>query len=147
PIRGGLLFGFVALLSPGLIALAVVLGEPAVAPIAITGGALLAVAAIFGWLLLSRLARPLDRLALDIWIIARENPGHALGIGTRHWLTRLSEGIEAMRARLATVEAHAAEALAEARHQEADQKRWLEAILHDLTEGIIVCNLQQQVLL
>jgi DNA polymerase-3 subunit epsilon len=146
-IFGGLLIGFLVLLATALISLAVVLAEPALAAIAIAGGALLAVTAAFGWLLLSRLARPLDRLALDIRIIAGENPGHALGIGSNHWLHRLSAAVEAMRARLVNVEAQGAQALAEARRQGTDQKRWLEAILHDLTEGIIVCNLQHQILL
>jgi DNA polymerase III subunit epsilon len=146
-IFGGLLIGFVVLLATTLIALAAVLSKPALAPIAIAGGTMLAVTAAFGWLLLSRLARPLDRLALDIEIIARENPGHALGIGSNHWLHRLSAAVDVMRARLVNVEAQGAQALAEAWRQGADQKRWLEAILHDLTEGIVVCNLQHQVLL
>jgi DNA polymerase-3 subunit epsilon len=59
----------------------------------------------------------------------------------------LAENIEAMRGRLMSAEAHGAQALAEAQNQGAEQKRWLEAILLDLTEGIVVCNLQHQVLL
>src|SRR4029453_17979705 len=60
---------------------------------------------------------------------------------------RLTDSIEAVRARLTNVEIEGARALAEAQKQGADQKRWLEAILLDLTEGIVVCNLQHQVLL
>ena len=54
------------------------LGESAVTPIAIAGGVLLALFLAIAWLLLHRLARPLDRLALDVGIIARENPDHRL---------------------------------------------------------------------
>jgi hypothetical protein len=61
-IFDGLLIGFVVLLATG---------KPALAPIAIAGGTMLPVTAAFGWLLLSRLARPLDRLSLDIGIIGR----------------------------------------------------------------------------
>ncbi|HKN10122.1 MAG TPA: exonuclease domain-containing protein, partial [Pseudomonadota bacterium] len=146
-IIGALLGGFAACLAAGFVALVHALGEPTLRPIAIAGGALFVAFMALAWLILHRLARPLDRLALDVGIIARENPGHGLGLGTRHWLRRLADGIEAMRARLATAEASGTHALAEARRQGAEQKRWLEAILLDLTEGIVVCNLQHQVLL
>src|SRR5262249_59952138 len=49
--------------------------------------------------------------------------------------------------RLTNAEAHGAQALADAQTRGAEQRRWLEAILLDLTEGIVVCNLQHQVLL
>ena len=142
-----LLIAFAGLLAAGFAALALALGEPAVFPIAIAGGALLAIFIALAWLLLYRLTRPLDRLALDVRIIARENPGHRLGLVAHYWVGRLAESIEAMRGRLMSAEAHGAQALADAQNQGAEQKRWLEAILLDLTDGIVVCNLQHQVLL
>ena len=142
-----LFIGFAILLAAGFAALGLALGESAVTPIAIAGGALLALFLAIAWLLLQRVARPLDRLALDVGIIARENPDHRLRLVPRHWLGRIAESIEAMRARLTGAEAHGARVLAEAQNQGAEQKRWLEAILLDLTEGIVVCNLQHQVLL
>ena len=142
-----LLFGFAALLVAGFAMLAFTLGELAARPIAITGGLLVGMFLALAWLILHRLAQPLDRLALDVGIVARENPSHFLGLGTRHWLGRLTQGFEAMRSRLTSAEARGAQALAEAQNQGAEQKRWLEAILLDLTEGIVVCNLQHQVLL
>ena len=144
---GFLLIGFAGLLAAGFAILALALGEPAALPTAIAGGVLLVIFVSLALLLLHRLARPLDRLALDVRIIARENPGHRLGLVPRHWLGILAENIEAMRGRLMSAEAHGAQALAEAQNQGAEQKRWLEAILLDLTEGIVVCNLQHQVLL
>src|SRR6266496_2037376 len=142
-----LLIAFAGLLAAGFAALALALGEPAVFPIAIAGGALLAIFIALAWLLLYRLTRPLDRLALDVRIIARENPGHRLGLVAHYWVGRLAESIEAMRGRPMSAEAHGAQALADAQNQGAEQKRWLEAILLDLTDGIVVCNLQHQVLL
>jgi DNA polymerase-3 subunit epsilon len=144
---GSLLIGFAGLLAAGLAGLALALGEAAATPIAIADGVLLAVFLGVAWLLLHRLTRPLDRLALDARIIANENPGHRLGLVPRHWLGGIAEGIEAMRGRLTSAEAHGAQALAAAQNQGAEQKRWLEAILLDLTEGIVMCNLQHQVLL
>jgi DNA polymerase-3 subunit epsilon len=144
---GTLLIGFGALLAAGFLALAIILGEAAAGPIAVTAGALLTAFLVLAGLIVHYLARPLDRLALDVGIIARENLGHRFGLGTDHWLGRLTQGIEAMRARVTSAEAHGARALAEAQDQGAEQRRWLEAILLDLTDGVVVCNLQHQVLL
>lgn len=146
-IVGALLAGFAACVAAAFVALVLAVGEPAWRPVAVAGGALLVAFMALAGLILHRLARPLDRLALDVEIIARENTGHGLGLGTRHWLGGLAAGIGAMRARLASAETSGAQALAEARRQGTEQKRWLEAILLDLTEGIVVCNLQHQVLL
>ena len=140
-----LLGGFAVALAAVLAALAFILEKPA--PLAIATSLLLAILAIVLWLLLSHLVRPLDRLSLDLGIIARENPAHRLGLPTSHWLGKLAEGIEAIRRRLASAESQGAQALAEAQKQGEEQKRWLEAILLDLTEGIVMCNLQHQVLL
>ena len=146
-IVGALFVAFAASLVIGFAILAFTLGEGAAHPIATTGGVLLAIFLALAGLIVHRLARPLDRLSLDVGIVARENLGHRFALGTRHWLEKLTQGLDAMRARLTSAEARGAQALAEAQNQGAEQKRWLEAILLDLTEGIVVCNLQHQVLL
>ncbi len=142
-----LLVGFAALAALEFAAVALVFGDVAWRPLAAGGVALLTLIAAVSWLFIRCLVRPLDRLALDLAIVARENPSYALAIGTRHWLGRLVESIEAMRTRLVSAELRGAQALSEAQQRATEQKRWLEAILLDLTEGIIVCNLQHQVLL
>ena len=76
-----LLFGFAALLVAGFAMLAFILGEPAAPPIAITGGVLLGMFLALTGLIFHRLVQPLDRLALDVGIVARENLGHYLGLG------------------------------------------------------------------
>ncbi|HXZ00134.1 MAG TPA: exonuclease domain-containing protein [Stellaceae bacterium] len=146
-IIAALLVGFAGLAALELAGVALVFGEAAWRPMAAAGAALLATFAALAWLLVRGFARPLDRLALDLAIIAGENPGYALATSTRPWLGRLMQSIDAMRARLASIELRGAQALGEAQRRGAEQKRWLEAILLDLTEGIIVCNLQHQVLL
>ena len=146
-IVGALFVAFAASLVIGFAILAFTLGEGAAHPIATTGGVLLAIFLALAGLIVHRLARPLDRLSLDVGIVARENLGHRFALGTRHWLEKLTQGLDAMRARLTSAEARGAQTLAEAQNQGAEQKRWLEAILLDLTEGIVVCNLQHQVLL
>jgi DNA polymerase-3 subunit epsilon len=146
-IIGSWLAAFAVLLVIIFAVLVLVVGPPATRPLVTAGAALLAAFIALALLLLHRLARPLDRLALDIGIMARENPGHGLGLGPGHWLRRLAKNTEALRARLENAEAVSAQAVAAAQRQGAEQKRWLEAILLDLNEGIIVCNLQHQVLL
>jgi DNA polymerase-3 subunit epsilon len=142
-----LLAAFATSLIASFAALALSFGASAVAPIAIAGCLLFAVFAVVAQLLLQRVARPLDRLALDVEIIARQNPTHRFGYGAGHWLGWLTQSIEVLQARLASEKAQGARALAEAQNRAAEQKHWLEAILLDLTEGILVCNLQHQVLL
>jgi len=96
-IVGALLIGFAASLVAGFAVLAFILGETAARPIIIIGAVLLGMFLTLAELILRRLARPLDRLALDVGIVARENLGHHFGLGTRHWLRGLTRGIEAMR--------------------------------------------------
>src|SRR5512133_2158395 len=141
-IIGFWLIGFAVFLATVFAALMFVVEPAAARVIAAAGGALLAGFIGIAWLFLHRLARPLDRLALDVAIIARENPGHRVGLVPRHWLPRLAASIEALRSRLERAVADGAQALAAAQQQGTEQKRWLEAILLDLTEGIVVCNLQ-----
>jgi hypothetical protein len=98
-VIGPWLVGFAAFIAAVFAALVVVFGEAAARPIVAAGAALLSGFIALAWLLLHRLARPLDRLALDIGIMARENPGHGLGLGPSHWLRRLAKNTEALRAR------------------------------------------------
>ena len=60
-IVGALLIGFAALLVAGFAVLAFTLGELAARPIAITGGLLVGMLLALAWLILHRLAQPLDR--------------------------------------------------------------------------------------
>jgi DNA polymerase-3 subunit epsilon len=102
---------------------------------------------LLAWFLLTRFARPLDRLALDLVIIARDNPELALRIGKSHRLSDLVAGIDLLRRRVQEADAKSAAALARATLGLEEQTRRLEAILLDLDEGVIVCNLQHQILL
>lgn len=129
------------------IALAAWLGKPGGPALAIGCAIVLATAAIAAWLLHGRVARPADRLALDLAVITRDNPDHALRTGPVHRLGRLVAEIEALRQRLLRAKQDAGAVLADATAHAEQQKRRLEAILLDLSEGIVVCNLQHQVLL
>jgi len=127
--------------------LAFLLGNPA-APALAWGGAVL-LAGIFAavWLLHDRIAGPVDRLALDLLVIARDNPEHGLRLGARHWLTGLAAAVAVLRERLQRASQENAAALTEATARAEEQKRRLEAVLLDLSEGVVVCNRLHQILL
>jgi len=142
------LLAFVAgVAAASLIALMIWFGGASVPAIAVVGAVLLAALAVGGWLLVARLAAPLDRLALDLVVIARDNPDHALRVGKHHWLARVVAGVEDLRRGLSLARQDTNAALAEATAFAEEQKRQLEAILLDLSEGIVVCNLRHQILL
>jgi DNA polymerase III subunit epsilon len=93
------------------------------------------------------LAAPLDRLARDLAIIARDHPALELAMPRWPWLRRLTAASRAVQARLRTAEGSIADQLASATARTEDQKRRLETLLLDLSEGVVVCGLDHQVLL
>ena len=62
-------------------------------------------------------------------------------------LGRLAMGIETLRGQIVEARQSTEAALAQATRRVDEQKRQLETILLDLSEGIVVCNMQHQVLL
>jgi DNA polymerase III subunit epsilon len=119
-------------------------GRPELA-IALAGG----LAALTGaFLAVDRgLAAPLDRLARDLAIVARDHPALALATPCWPWLRRLTTAARAVQARLCSTEATIGDQLAAATARVEDQKRRLETLLLDLSEGVVVCGLDHQVLL
>ena len=112
-----------------------------------TTAAAAATLVLLAWLLAElRLARPLDRLSHDLLLAARDDPRHAPRPG-QGWASRLGQAGAALQSRLAAVEADRAAALAAATARTEEQKRRLEAILLDLSHGVIVCGRDHHVLL
>ncbi|CAH2603628.1 DNA polymerase III epsilon subunit [Rhodovastum atsumiense] len=102
---------------------------------------------LLAWLALELwLGRPLDRLARALLVAARDDPRHAPPSAGR-LAARLGEATAALQARLAAAEAAREAALAAATARVEEQKRRLEAILLDLSEGVVVCARDHQVLL
>jgi DNA polymerase-3 subunit epsilon len=93
------------------------------------------------------LAVPLDRLARNLAIIARDHPALELRDPVWPWLLRLVAACRSVQARLRIAEESVADRLAAATARVEDQKRRLEALLLDLSEGVVVCGLDHQVLL
>ncbi len=114
------------------------------------GGVAVAIVAILAvsWAFLDRaLVAPLLSLARGMQTATHANPDHEIDFTQAHALGELSGAVGAMAAELATARRNVDETVARATAGIEEQKSQLEAILHDLQEGVIVCNLNHQILL
>ncbi|NJL08899.1 MAG: PAS domain-containing protein, partial [Methylacidiphilales bacterium] len=111
-----------------------------------TGGGLMA--GVVSWLLLrARLVVPLEALSQELRILQDNTQARALDVPAGHALGRLPEQIEGLLCRLKETERATTEAIAFATRRAEEQKSRLEAILVDLAEGVVVCNLDHRILL
>ncbi len=107
---------------------------------------LLAIAA--AWFHLRRtLARPLEAMGRDLELAAHAQTGAVAERPALADLGALSDGARLLIERFAALRRETGEAVARAAAGLEEQKRRLEAILLDLTEGVLVCNLDHQILL
>jgi DNA polymerase-3 subunit epsilon len=91
--------------------------------------------------------RPIQVLTGEAETLALTQQSRGLLMPFHHALERLPRAVEQLAQKLAAARAGTVEAIAGATHRAEEQKSWLEAILLDLTEGIIVCNLEHRILL
>jgi DNA polymerase III subunit epsilon len=91
--------------------------------------------------------RPIQILTGEAETLALTQQNRDLLMPSRHALERLPRAVEQLAQKLAAARAGTAEAIADATQRAEEQKSWLEAILLDLTEGIVVCNLEHRILL
>ena len=91
--------------------------------------------------------RPMQILTGEAETLALTQQNRGVLMPSRHALERLPRAVEQLAQKLAAARAGTAEAIAGATQRAEEQKSWLEAILLDLTEGIIVCNLEHRILL
>jgi DNA polymerase-3 subunit epsilon len=91
--------------------------------------------------------RPVRILTGEAERLALIQQDRELLMPARHALERLPRAVEQLAQKLAAARAGTAEAIAGATLRAEEQKSWLEAILLDLTEGIIVCNPEHRILL
>src|SRR6266567_8590786 len=91
--------------------------------------------------------RPIQILTGEAETLAVTQQSRGLLMPSRHALERLPRAVEQLAQKLAATRGGTAEAIADATQRAEEQKSWLEAILLDLTEGIIVGNLEHRILL
>ncbi len=159
--RGFLIACFVALAAANLIAVACALwliegNVPAEesrlsATIMIYGGGiafvLIAFVAVLWAYLDMYIAQPLTGLVRGLQTVAYANPDHRIDVDSTQHLGGLSEVATDLVHQVAVAKSRVSEAIAEATDTVEAQKRQLEAILRDLHEGVLVCNLNHNILL
>jgi DNA polymerase-3 subunit epsilon len=118
-------------------------------PTIATGFAVALLAFAAGWVAVHQLmVRPLEALAQEAAVLAAAPQPRAPLLPTgRHLLGALPGSVGALSQRLVAAGAETEAAVAAATRRTEEQKSRLEAILLDLTEGVIVCNARHDILL
>ncbi len=108
----------------------------------------LTLAFIMVWLLLHfRLVQPLAMLTREIETVTRSHLDRAIRPPDSHLLDEMPEAVERLTEQFARERREIRQAIAAATESVDQQKRRLEAILLDLSEGVIACGLEHQILL
>ncbi len=111
-------------------------------------GFLLLAIVVVTWAYLDHtLAMPLTGLVRGIQTVIHANPDHAIEIEDEHRLGDLPDAVKELARHLNAVRRTVNEAVISATASTEAQKGQLEAILRDLHEGVVVCNLNHQILL
>ena len=110
--------------------------------LAVAAGAALA----WAWLE-QRVFRPLRMLADDVGLITHGNPAHRIELPDGHQLGRLSESVDTLALEFARARSETIKIIETAAARVARRNARLEAILGDLTEGVVVCTLQHRIVL
>jgi DNA polymerase-3 subunit epsilon len=100
------------------------------------------------WLALERFwLRPAERLAAETRFAAETRAEGGVAAALYAGLAPLPEAIEQLLAKYLAADRDTERAVGAATARVEEQKRHLEAILRDLSEGVLVCNLEHRVLL
>ena len=114
------------------------------------GGALAATIAALAltWAVIEHgIVTPVVRFGRSVRLIADSGPDHEVELPEAPWLTDLGEAIDALAHQLQSARTDILRAMETATARAEYEKRRLEAILVDLSEGVVVCNLDGQILL
>ena len=157
-------FFVLVFLALGILGLSAVLGLASFAFVTLSGtksealgtillfGAVLALGLIaataIAWVIVEqRLVRPLSRLTSRLHTISRAGAEAGVEIAEAHTLGPLHEAIKEVSRELRTARSEVVKAMAGASARSEEQRGWLEAILRDLSEAVVVCNLDHKILL
>ncbi len=114
------------------------------------GGAGFALVALVAWAWLTfdnRFVTPLRSLRRDLETITHANPNHELSEHSGGQIRELVAAAQETTLALKDARGQVASAVARAIQMADEQKGRLEAVLRDLHEGVLICNLDHQVLL
>lgn len=119
------------------------------AMLSLVGVTLLACAVLaFVWVYLDTvLVRPLEAMNQGVRIMAQTNPAHTLELPTAHLLGDLPNAVHALAEAAHKSKVEIAQAIATGAEKAEEKKAWLEAVLQELDEGVMVCDAQAHILL
>jgi DNA polymerase-3 subunit epsilon len=95
----------------------------------------------------SRLLQPLDTLAAELALHAQTRIDRTPTVAPGHWLDELPAAVAKLLCALRAARGEIDNAVSAATQRAEEQKTSFEAILLDLSEGVIVCNLNHRILL
>ena len=103
---------------------------------------------LFSWVgLLMGLVRPVAALTREVQTVTHSRVRKPLELPDSHWLGALPNSVSELAAQLIEVQQEVDEKIAVTTEEVNEQKARLEAILLDLSEGVIVANVEHRVLL
>ncbi len=109
---------------------------------------LLTVALAIFWAIIDRdLFKPLDTLSRGSEIISTTNPAHELELPESHMLGDTPEKLHKLGKELDKAKHEIARALASGAAGMEQNKAWLEIILKEIQEGVVVCDMEGRILL
>lgn len=109
---------------------------------------LLTVALAIFWAIIDRdLFKPLDTLSRGSEIISTTNPAHKLELPESHMLGDIPEKLHKLGKELDKAKHEIAMALASGAAEMEQKKAWLETILKEIREGVVVCDMEGRILL
>ncbi len=150
-VRLWLLFGALALTSVVVLAGAAWLHARSALPVALVwvGAAVILIAAqALVWLVLERSwLRPGTTLARELRLLLHANPERSIAAPAGHGLGDLVPALQALAERWRSSRAEQTAMLAAATARLREQQSRLEAVLRDLTDGLIACTADRRILL
>lgn len=114
---------------------------------ALQGIAVVGLAFGIATLLEVRLLRPLRMLTDQVRVLTSTNPAQRVQLPAEHALGNLPANVEALGDALAHARHDTARAMASAAERISRRSARLEAILRDLSEGVVVCTLEHRIVL
>ncbi len=114
------------------------------------GGAVTVITMILGvcWAIIDKLVfLPMDALSHGSEIMATTNPAHKLELPESHMYGNTPDNIQKLGDALDKAKREIAMALASGAAEMEQKKAWLETILREVREGVVVCDMEGKILL
>jgi len=103
---------------------------------------------ILSWAALQlRIARPIEALAREVETLSHARKVRPIALPDGHMTGGLADALQVLIGKFIAAREETGKAVAEATQQSETYQRRLEAILLDMSEGVIVCNLDNRILL